>query len=37
VLRQTGGNMMQACRILGIGRGTLDKKLKEIEERFGTE
>lgn len=36
VLRQTGGNKMQACRILGIGRGTLYKKLKEIEERFGT-
>ena len=37
VLRQTGGNKMQACRILGIGRGTLYKKLKEIEERFGLE
>ena len=36
VLRQTGGNKMQACRILGIGRGTLYKKLKEIEERFGS-
>ncbi len=35
VLRKTGGNKMQACRILGIGRGTLYKKLKEIEERFG--
>ena len=35
VVKDVGGNKMQACRILGIGRGTLYKKLKEIEERFG--
>jgi Nif-specific regulatory protein len=33
VLKQCGGNKTKACRILGIGRGTLYKKLKEIEDR----
>ena len=33
VLAQCGGNKSQACKLLGIGRGTLYKKLKEIEER----
>lgn len=33
VLDQCGGNKTKACRILGIGRGTLYKKLKEIEQR----
>ena len=33
VLEQCGGNKTKACRILGIGRGTLYKKLKEIEDR----
>lgn len=36
VLEQCGGNKTKACKVLGIGRGTLYKKLKEIEERFGT-
>jgi Nif-specific regulatory protein len=35
VLQQTGGNKTEACRLLGIGRGTLYKKIKEIEDRFG--
>ncbi len=35
VLQQTHGNKTEACRLLGIGRGTLYKKLQEIEERFG--
>lgn len=34
VLQQTDGNKTEACRLLGIGRGTLYKKLQEIEERF---
>jgi len=29
VLERVGGNKTQACRILGIGRGTLYKKLEE--------
>lgn len=33
VLASCDGNKSQACRILGIGRGTLYKKLKEIEDR----
>lgn len=33
VLAQCNGNKSQACKLLGIGRGTLYKKLKEIEER----
>ncbi len=33
VLEQCGGNKAKACRVLGIGRGTLYKKLKEIEDR----
>jgi DNA-binding NtrC family response regulator/pSer/pThr/pTyr-binding forkhead associated (FHA) protein len=33
VLAQCGGNKSQACKLLGIGRGTLYKKLKEIEDR----
>ncbi len=33
VLAQCGGNKSQACKLLGIGRGTLYKKLKEIEKR----
>ena len=33
VLRQCSGNKTEACRLLGIGRGTLYKKLKEIEDR----
>lgn len=35
VLEQCGGNKTKACKMLGIGRGTLYKKLKEIEQRFG--
>lgn len=35
VLEQCDGNKTKACKMLGIGRGTLYKKLKEIEERFG--
>lgn len=35
VLERCGGNKMMACRLLGIGRGTLYKKIKEIENRFG--
>ena len=35
VLQQSGGNKTEACRLLGIGRGTLYKKIKEIEDRFG--
>ena len=33
VLDQCGGNKSQTCKLLGIGRGTLYKKLKEIENR----
>ncbi|MDA1166390.1 MAG: sigma 54-interacting transcriptional regulator [Planctomycetota bacterium] len=33
VLAQCGGNKSQACKLLGIGRGTLYKKLNEIEDR----
>ena len=29
VLKQVGGNKSMACRILGIGRGTLYKKLED--------
>jgi len=32
VLEQVGGNKTQACRILGIGRGTLYSKLAELGE-----
>ncbi|MBN1909200.1 MAG: sigma 54-interacting transcriptional regulator [Pirellulales bacterium] len=32
VLRQVDGNKTQACTILGIGRGTLYKKLEETDE-----
>lgn len=31
VLDQLGGNKTQACRVLGIGRGTLYKKLEEAQ------
>jgi Nif-specific regulatory protein len=33
VLDQCGGNKTKACRVLNIGRGTLYKKLNDIEER----
>jgi Nif-specific regulatory protein len=35
VLIKVGGNKSKACKILGIGRGTLYKKIKRIEERWG--
>ena len=35
VLQNVGGNKSKACKVLGIGRGTLYKKLEEIETRWG--
>jgi DNA-binding NtrC family response regulator len=37
VLEQVGGNKTQACRILGIGRGTLYNKLAGIEDAAAVE
>lgn len=35
VLQNVSGNKSKACKVLGIGRGTLYKKLEEIESRWG--
>jgi DNA-binding NtrC family response regulator/pSer/pThr/pTyr-binding forkhead associated (FHA) protein len=37
VLQEVGGNKTQACRILGIGRGTLYNKLAGIEDNSALE
>jgi DNA-binding NtrC family response regulator len=35
VMSRVAGNKSKACRILGIGRGTLYKKLAQVKERWG--